>query len=46
MLNNETYLGSFKNDRMHGYGIYHFACGAKYSGEWENGKAEGKVKYN
>lgn len=31
---------------MHGYGIYNFACGAKYSGEWENGKAEGKVKIN
>ena len=28
---------------MHGYGIYKFACGAKYSGEWANGKADGKV---
>jgi hypothetical protein len=28
---------------MEGYGVYHFACGAVYSGEFIQGKAHGKV---
>jgi hypothetical protein len=32
---NETYEGSWFEDKMHGYGVYHYTSGAIYSGEWE-----------
>jgi hypothetical protein len=31
-------VGSFKNDRRHGKGVYTFASGASYEGEWDMGK--------
>lgn len=35
MQNNETYLGSWKNNLKHGKGIYLFGNGDLYIGEWE-----------
>jgi len=34
---NEYYEGTWKEDKMHGYGVYHYTSGAVYSGEWVNG---------
>jgi hypothetical protein len=28
---------------MHGFGVYQYTSGARYEGEWVNGKSEGKV---
>jgi len=39
------YIGSYKNDKKHGYGKYLWADGRKYLGFWENGKQNGYGKY-
>lgn len=40
-LGNEEYRGSWKNDMMHGYGVYKYTSGAIYSGDWECGMHNG-----
>jgi hypothetical protein len=32
-------------DKKHGYGIYHWADGRIYDGQWFNGKQHGRGKY-
>ena len=32
-------------DKKHGYGIYYWADGRKYEGNWANGKQHGEGKY-
>jgi hypothetical protein len=32
-------------DKKHGFGIYHWADGRIYEGNWYNGKQHGKGKY-
>lgn len=39
----EEYRGTWSEDKMHGYGVYRYINGAIYSGEWVNGKQEGRV---
>jgi len=39
------YIGSYKNDKKHGFGKYSWANGRKYIGFWENGKQNGYGKY-
>lgn len=39
------YIGSYKNDKKHGFGRYNWADGRKYIGFWENGKQNGYGKY-
>jgi hypothetical protein len=39
------YIGSYKNDKKHGFGKYMWADGRKYIGFWENGKQNGYGKY-
>ncbi len=39
---NESYFGQVKGDDVfHGFGIYSWASGAKYIGEWKEGQFEG-----
>lgn len=30
---------------MEGHGVYHYACGSVYNGEWKNNKHHGKGVY-
>jgi hypothetical protein len=39
------YIGSYKNDKKHGFGKYKWADGRNYIGYWENGKQNGFGKY-
>ena len=39
------YIGSYKNDKKHGFGKYSWVDGRKYIGYWENGKQNGYGKY-
>lgn len=41
----EYYDGEWKNDKMEGYGIYHYSNGDIYEGKWKNGLQYGKGKY-
>jgi hypothetical protein len=38
----ETYVGGFKSDRKHGYGVQKFPNGQTYSGMWQNGLWHGQ----
>jgi hypothetical protein len=38
-------LGSYKNDKKHGFGKYKWPDGRQYIGFWENGKQHGYAKY-
>ena len=40
---NEEYRGTWVEDKMEGYGVYKYTSGAIYSGEWKDGKQNGKV---
>jgi hypothetical protein len=41
----EEYRGSWKEDHMHGFGVYKYTSGALYKGEWVKGKQEGRGVY-
>ena len=40
-VNNDTYVGSWKDDQRHGYGVHTFANGDKYEGEYKYDKRNG-----
>jgi hypothetical protein len=42
---NGVYVGDKKNNQPHGFGIYHWDTGDKYTGEFVNGIRTGKGKY-
>jgi hypothetical protein len=44
-ITREEYKGSWKEDKMHGFGIYKYISGAVYTGEWVSNKQEGKGTY-
>lgn len=44
-LGKETYEGDWVDDKMHGYGIYHYPNGDIYEGEFVNNKHHGYGKY-
>lgn len=37
-----TYQGEWNNDKMQGFGIYHWADGSNYEGEWFENCMNGK----
>jgi hypothetical protein len=37
------YEGEVNKGKRHGYGIFRSSSGVSYTGEWSNGKREGKV---
>ena len=41
-----TYDGEFVRGLREGYGIYYYANGARYEGEWKDNMKCGKVSYN
>ncbi len=41
----ESYEGDWHDDKMHGYGVYHYSNGDIYDGEWENNLHCGYGKY-
>jgi hypothetical protein len=36
-----TYIGNMRHGKCHGKGVYNFACGDKYDGEWQDGLRHG-----
>lgn len=43
--NGDTYAGEYFADKMHGFGIYHFANGHLYEGAWHEGRRQGLGMY-
>lgn len=41
----ESYEGDWVEDKMHGYGLYHYSCGDIYQGEFQNNQHHGFGKY-
>ena len=42
-MNGNTYKGSWKKDKKHGYGEYkYYLTGERYEGEWINGDKKGQ----
>eukprot|EP00111_Clytia_hemisphaerica_P004026 TCONS_00011537-protein len=39
------YVGDFLNGERHGYGVFHYASGAKYEGEWMSNLKHGHGKF-
>ncbi|GBG69990.1 hypothetical protein CBR_g4818 [Chara braunii] len=42
---NYSYEGEWKNDMMHGQGVFKFASGAVYAGQWNDNQYHGKGKF-
>lgn len=40
--NGDVYTGEYKNDLMHGYGIYLYSNGNCYKGYWEKATCHGE----
>lgn len=40
---NNQYHGDFLHGQRHGYGVFYYAGGAVYEGEWKNNKKNGQV---
>jgi len=40
--NGDVYEGQWKNDKIHGFGVFIRSNGDKYSGEWYDDKMHGK----
>lgn len=38
----KNFLGEYKDDKKHGFGIFTWQDGRKYIGEWKEGKQHGK----
>lgn len=43
--NGEAYAGEYFADKMHGFGVYHFANVHKYEGAWHEGRRQGLGMY-
>ena len=39
---NCSYLGEWKHNKVHGYGVHQWKNGDKYEGQWEDGLKSGK----
>src|SRR5690242_17342073 len=42
--NGSKYIGYVKDNKPHGEGVLFLLDGTKYTGQWNNGKMEGKIK--
>lgn len=45
LVGQEYYEGEWKNDKMNGYGIYHYSNGDVYEGDWVDDMQSGYGKY-
>lgn len=45
LRNGDTYAGEYFADKMHGFGVYHFANGHRYEGAWHEGRRQGLGMY-
>ncbi|KAG6507850.1 hypothetical protein ZIOFF_033203 [Zingiber officinale] len=43
--NGDKYAGEYFADKIHGFGVYHFANGHCYEGSWHEGKKQGYGMY-
>lgn len=44
--NGDRYAGEYFGDKVHGFGIYHFANGHCYEGSWHEGQRQGYGTYS
>lgn len=43
--NGDRYAGEYFGDKIHGFGVYHFANGHCYEGSWHEGRKQGYGTY-
>lgn len=43
--NGDKYSGEYFGDKIHGFGVYHFANGHCYEGSWHEGRKQGYGMY-
>jgi len=43
--NGDKYAGEYFGDKVHGFGVYHFANGHCYEGSWHEGRKQGYGMY-
>lgn len=43
--NGDQYSGEYFGDKVHGFGVYHFANGHCYEGSWHEGRKQGYGLY-
>lgn len=43
--NGDRYAGEYFGDKIHGFGVYHFANGHYYEGAWHEGRRQGIGAY-
>ena len=43
--NGDRYAGEYFGDKIHGFGVYHFANGHYYEGSWHEGRRQGYGMY-
>lgn len=43
--NGDKYAGEYFGDKIHGFGVYHFANGHYYEGAWHEGRKQGYGTY-
>lgn len=43
--NGDRYAGEYFGDKIHGFGVYHFANGHCYEGAWHEGRRQGLGSY-
>lgn len=43
--NGDRYGGEYFGDKIHGFGVYHFANGHCYEGSWHEGRRQGSGTY-
>lgn len=44
--NGDRYAGEYFGDKIHGFGVYHFANGHCYEGSWHEGRKQGYGMYS
>lgn len=44
--NGDKYAGEYFGDKIHGFGVYHFANGHCYEGAWHEGRKQGFGAYS